>query len=166
MYPEARDFPRQCDAPALVCLDDDCEQLALFLNGDRDDGSSSGVVSRDIDLWSENTDFFEIDTVIKRLTTRLTSSSDDTTRERRIIGCNEDGCNGTCQMTLVFEPKESDALGARLSLGLLVMEKMKRQQSLIRWGRTSDLNCFEQTNDRLPARAVSLNYSEMNWVIK
>ncbi|MGB0647536.1 MAG: hypothetical protein ACPGQS_10200, partial [Bradymonadia bacterium] len=119
---EARDFQRQCDAPALVCIDDDCDELALFLNGDRTDGSASGVVSRDIDLWSENTDFFEIDTDIKRLTTRLVNPSDDMARPKQILPCNEPGCAGACQMTIHFEPKEADARGARLNLHLAVGE--------------------------------------------
>lgn len=113
---------RACDAPALVCLDEECLRFGLFLNGNRNDGQSSGIVSRNSDVWFENTDFFEIDTSIRRLYRGLIDAS-FSDRGEGLLPCNSDNCSDTCNMEMYFEPKQSDVSGPRLSLSLMVNDE-------------------------------------------
>ena len=96
---------RDCDAPILVCRNrTECQDFLVFLNGDRDSTGEdfSGIVSRDIGLFMERTDFFSIETSIHLLTTQMLASGDD----ERVLSCGDsNSCSDACQMFVEFGPK-------------------------------------------------------------
>lgn len=95
-----------CDAPVLICKNrSECEDFLLFPNGSRADSSSggeSGIVSNNLDLWLDETDFFAIQSSLMRLSPQMVSRN---TSSQPLPCSNRDMCRDDCQLFLELIPK-------------------------------------------------------------